>query len=252
MPCMAPASKKPTRPTKYVIQTKSLVKKFGTFTALNGIDLKIKKGEFFGCFGPNGAGKTTLLKILTGQLDQNKGISKTLDIDTKQYPIEIKKRVGIVPESESPPSFLTPSEYLYFVGRIHKLDGLNNKVDRWLDFFNLHEKENTICRDLSKGMRQKLMLAAAFIHESSLLFLDEPFINLDPIYQRKVKDYLVQFANNGGTVFMCTHILEIAEKLCSRVAIMDKGRVIAEGSIDELRKHDKEDLDQIFLRLIQE
>jgi len=96
------------------------------------------------------------------------------------------------------------------------------------------------------------MLAAAFIHDSSLLFLDEPFINLDPIYQRKVKDYLLKFANNGGTVFMCTHILEIAEKLCSRVVIMDKGKVIAEGSIQELKKHEKEDLDQIFLRLVKE
>jgi ABC-2 type transport system ATP-binding protein len=243
---------KPQSRLNYVIETKELVKKFGTFTALDKIDLKIKKGEFFGCFGPNGAGKTTLLKILTGQLDQNQGISKTLGIDTRQYPLEVKKKVGIVPESESPPSFLTPSEYLYFVGRIHKLDDLNRKVDHWLDFFNLHEKETTISRDLSKGMRQKLMLAAAFIHGSSLMFLDEPFINLDPIYQRKVKDYLIQYTNNGGTIFMCTHILEIAEKLCSRVVIMDKGRIIVEGSIQDLKKDEKEDLDQAFLRLVQE
>ena len=244
--------RKPSKISKNVVEIKNLEKRFGNFTALKSISLKIQEGEFFGCFGPNGAGKTTLLKILTGQLDQNRGKSFTLGINTKQYPLDVKKRIGIVPESESPPSFLTPSEYLYFVGGIHKLANLEPKVEQWLDFFELHEKENVISRDLSKGMRQKLMLAAAFIHEAPLLFLDEPFINLDPIYQRKIKDYLLKFKNNGGTIFMCTHILEIAEKLCSRVAILDKGEIVAIGSIEDLRQHKDEDLDQIFLRLITE
>jgi ABC-2 type transport system ATP-binding protein len=245
-----PKSPKKSGSSNVVVETKNLKKRFGKFVALKNITLKINEGEFFGCFGPNGAGKTTLLKILTGQLDPNKGQALTLGINTKQYPLDVKKKIGIVPESESPPSFLTPSEYLYFVGRIHKLANLEPKVEQWLDFFELHEKENVISRDLSKGMRQKLMLAAAFIHEASALFLDEPFINLDPIYQRKVKDYLLKFQTNGGTIFMCTHILEIAEKMCSRVAIMDKGELVAIGTIEELRQHKDEDLDQIFLRLI--
>jgi ABC-2 type transport system ATP-binding protein len=130
------------------------------------------------------------------------------------------------------------------------VEDLEKKIDHWLDFFNLKEKEDVICRDLSKGMRQKLMLASAFIHKPKLLFLDEPFINLDPLYQRKAKDYLIDYIKNGGTVFMCTHILEIAEKICTRVAIINDGKILAKGKIDDLKKQDNEDLENIFLRLV--
>ena len=233
-----------------IIQAKNISKCFGDVEALKSVHLNIEAGEFFGCFGPNGAGKTTLLRILSGQISPSNGTARVLGIDAQDKPIEVKKAVGIVPEVESPPSYLTGREYLYFVGRVRNVDHLSDKIDHWLDFFELREKDNVICRDLSKGMRQKLMLASAFIHEPKLLFLDEPFINLDPLYQRKVKDYLIDYANNGGTIFMCTHILEMAEKICTRVAIINEGEILARGSINQLKNQPNEDLERIFLRLV--
>jgi ABC-2 type transport system ATP-binding protein len=233
-----------------IIEAKQVSKTFNDVEALKNVDLNIEGGEFFGCFGPNGAGKTTLLKILSGQMDPTEGTAKVLGIDIQKNPMDVKKIVGIVPEVESPPSYLTGREYLFFVGRVRKVDDLDRKIDYWLDFFKLTEKEDVICRDLSKGMRQKLMLASAFIHKPKLLFLDEPFINLDPVYQRKVKDYLIDYTKNGGTIFMCTHILEIAEKICTRVAIINDGKILAKGGINELKKGPNEDLEKIFLRLV--
>jgi ABC-2 type transport system ATP-binding protein len=233
-----------------IIEVANISKAYGDFYALKNIDLKIESGEFFGCFGPNGAGKTTLLRILSGQLEPTKGSASVLGIDVKEKPIEIKKTIGIVPEVESPPSYLTGREYLHFVGRVRKVERLEKKIDHWLDFFELKEKEDVICRDLSKGMRQKLMLASAFIHNPKLLFLDEPFINLDPLFQRKAKNYLIDYTKNGGTIFMCTHILEIAEKICTRVAIINDGKILAKGKINELKNQENEDLENIFLRLV--
>ena len=235
-----------------VIRTRGISKSFGKTEALRGIDLEIGKGEFFGCFGPNGAGKTTLLRILSGQIEPSKGTATILGIDAKEKPMDVKKVVGIVPEVESPPSYLTGSEYLHFVGKVRKVDDLDEKVKYWLDYFELSKKSDVICRDLSKGMKQKLMLASAFIHKPKLLFLDEPFINLDPLYQRKVKDYLTSYTGNGGTIFMCTHILEIAEKICTRVAIINEGKVLAKGPIDELKEKAEENLEMVFLRLVTE
>lgn len=235
-----------------IIEVQGISKSFGKTEALKGVDLEIGKGEFFGCFGPNGAGKTTLLRVLTGQLEPTEGTATILGIDAKTEPIEVKKAVGIVPEVESPPSYLTGREFLHFVGKVRKVEGLKEKIDYWLDFFELSGKSDTISRDLSKGMKQKLMLASAFIHKPELLFLDEPFINLDPLYQRKVKDYLTGYTKNGGTIFMCTHILEIAEKICTRVAIINEGRILAKGTIDELKQKADEDLERVFLRLVTE
>jgi ABC-2 type transport system ATP-binding protein len=233
-----------------IVKAQGISKSFGDFFALKDVSLKIESGEFFGCFGPNGAGKTTLLRILSGQLEPTEGSATVLGIDAKKKPIDIKRVIGIVPEVESPPSYLTGREYLHFVGRVRNVEDLKNKIDYWLDFFALREKEDVICRDLSKGMRQKLMLASAFIHKPKLLFLDEPFINLDPVYQRKAKDYLIKYTKNGGTVFMCTHILEIAEKICTKVAIINGGKILAEGKISDLKKQENEDLENIFLRLV--
>ncbi len=234
-----------------VIKAKKVTKRFDGFTALADIDLSIESGEFFGCFGPNGAGKTTLLKILTGQIVQTAGAAEVLGCDVKREPIEIKRKIGIVPEFESPPSFLTGREYLYFVGKVRHVDDLERKIEAWLAFFELTNKEGTICKDMSKGMRQKLMLAAAFIHDPDLLFLDEPFINLDPIFQKRVRDRLLEYIDVGRTIFMATHILEIAEKLCSRVAIIHNGHIVARGRIDELKTHASDDLEKIFMRVVE-
>jgi ABC-2 type transport system ATP-binding protein len=234
----------------YVITSEHVEKYFGDFQALKDINLKIKSGEFFGCFGPNGAGKTTLLKILTGQINFNKGDVRVQDLDVKKYPMEVKNRIGIVPEFESPPSFLTSVEYLHFVGHVRGIKNIEKKVKNWMDFLDLWERSETLCRDLSKGTRQKLMIAAAALHKPKILFLDEPFINLDPIYQKKVQNYLLDYIKNGGTIFMCTHLLEMAEKLCTRVAIMDHGKIVGKGDIKSLKKSPKEDLSDAFLRLV--
>lgn len=237
---------------KPVLKVSQLTMDFGGLRALDSVDLNIHQKEIVALIGPNGAGKTTLLRILSGQLEPSTGTATILGIDASKRPLDVKKVVGIVPEVESPPSYLTGREYLHFVGKVRKVEGLDENVKYWLDYFELSEKSDVICRDLSKGMRQKLMLASAFIHKPKLLFLDEPFINLDPLYQRKVKDYLTDYTGNGGTIFMCTHILEIAEKICTRVAIINEGRILAKGPIDDLKHKTDEDLERVFLRLVTE
>ena len=126
----------------------------------------------------------------------------------------------------------------------------NDRVDHWIDFFELGEHRHTLCKDMSKGMRQKIMLGAAFIHEPDLLFLDEPFINLDPLFQKKVQDYLISYIAGGGTVFMCSHLLEIAERLCSRLAIINEGELMAVGTLEELQKEGETRLAEVFLRMV--
>ncbi len=226
-----------------------LTKSYGKVQALRGIDLRIERAEFFGLFGPNGAGKTTMLRILTGQLRPTSGGAMVLDVDVVREPLRVKSVVGIVPEVESPPSYLTAHEYLYFVGRVRGVEGIPRRIERWLGFFDLDAERNTLCKDLSKGTRQKLMLAAAFLHDPALVFLDEPFINLDPIYQRKMRDHLEEYVSGGGTVFMASHLLDIAQKLCDRVAVIQDGSIIASGTLDQVRGEEA-DLETAFLKLV--
>ena len=235
--------------TMSVITARGLSKCFGQKQALDGVYLEVQPGDLFGLFGPNGAGKTTLLRILTGQLEQDNGEATVLGIDVKRDPMEVKRQVGIVPEVESPPTYLTAYEYLYFVSQVRRIAEPEARIDKWLDFFDMREARDIICRDLSKGMRQKMMLASAFIHEPKLLFLDEPFINLDPIYQRKLREHLLDYVAKGGTVFMCSHILEIAERLCSRAAIINDGRIIKTSDMSEMVK-DGARLEETFLKLV--
>lgn len=217
-----------------VVQTENISKKFGDFSALKDINITVDEGELFGLCGPNGAGKTTLLRILTGQLVPSQGHASVLGTDPVKDPIGVKSIMGIVPEVESPPSYLTAYEFLYFVSKVRNIEASDGKIRKWMDFFDLTENEGVVCRDLSKGNRQKLMLAGAFMHEPRVLFLDEPLINLDPLYQRKVKDYLSGYVKNGGTIFMCTHLLEMAEKICSSVAIINGGSIVVREGIDRL------------------
>ena len=232
-----------------VIETRDVTKDFGAVRALDNVSIEVSEGDFFGFFGPNGAGKTTLLRILTGQLEATSGTVSVLGVDALSEPMRVKELVGIVPEVESPPTYLTGYEYLYFVGKVRGLENLEDRIDRWLRFFDLESKKGVICKDLSKGMRQKLMIASAFIHDPKLVFLDEPFINLDPIYQKLLREFLQEFVSKGGTIFMCSHILEISEKLCNRIAIVNAGKVVAEGTKDELVGRG-ESLEKFFLRTI--
>ena len=171
-------------------------------------------------------------------------------MDAVADPQKVKANIGIVPESESPPSFLTPTEFLEFVARLRRVEDIENKVEHWLDWFGLDEKRDTMCKDLSKGQRQKVMLAAAFIHKPKLLFLDEPFANLDPIYQRKCRQWLLDHVKDGGTIFLCSHVLEMAERMCNRMAIINDGKVLAAGTVKGLKINQEETLEDVFIRLV--
>ncbi|MBT3652065.1 MAG: ABC transporter ATP-binding protein [Euryarchaeota archaeon] len=225
-------------------------KRYGDFVALHPLNVEVHSGEFFGVFGPNGAGKSTFIKLLTGQLRPSIGQIEILGIDAEDSPQKLKANIGIVPESESPPSFLTPAEFLQFVARLRGLDNLEQNVEHWLDWFGLQEKRDTMCKDLSKGQRQKVMLASAFIHKPKLLFLDEPFANLDPIYQRKCREWLLDHVKDGGTIFLCSHVLEMAERMCNRMAIINNGKVLAAGTVTGLKENESETLEDVFIRLV--
>lgn len=233
------------------IEVRGLSKSYGEKLALDSVTFEVEEGTFFGCFGPNGAGKSTLLRLLTGQIQPSAGQATVLGIDCATQGLEVKRSIGIVPEVESPPSYLTAWEFLYFTGKVRKVDDLEKRIDRWLDFFDLQEARGTLCRDLSKGMRQKVMLASAFIHEPKLLFLDEAFINLDPIFQKRLRDYLLKLRSEGRTIFLCSHILEIAQRLCQEVIVLDKGRLVARELMSDLQGRN-ESLEQLFMRLVGE
>jgi len=234
-----------------VIRATDIWKEFPSQRALEGVSLEVEAGSFFGLFGPNGAGKSTLLRILTGQIEPSRGEATVLDLDVRQDPMAVKERIGIVPEVESPPSYLTAYEYLYFVGKVRHVPQAEGSARHWLRFFDMEDAEGKICKDLSKGTRQKLMIASAFLHEPKLVFLDEPFINLDPLYQKRLRDYLQGYIRSGGTVFMASHLLEIAERLCDHIAIIDRGRIRLQGRMEVLRK-DGESLEALFHRVVGE
>ena len=235
---------------KPLVRAVDMGKRYGDFVALHPLNVEVHSGEFFGVFGPNGAGKSTFIKLLTGQLRPSIGQIEILGIDAEDSPQKLKANIGIVPVSESPPSFLTPAEFLQFVARLRGLDNLEQNVEHWLDWFGLQEKRDTMCKDLSKGQRQKVMLASAFIHKPKLLFLDEPFANLDPIYQRKCREWLLDHVKDGGTIFLCSHVLEMAERMCNRMAIINHGKVLAAGTVTGLKENETETLEDVFIRLV--
>ena len=237
-----------TQMSDNIIEAESLVRRFGDVSAVDGISFSIAKGELFGLLGANGAGKSTLLKMLTGQLDPTSGKCAVLGVDPADDPIGVKERIGILPEIESPPSFLTGREYLHFIGLVRRIDDIEERAEKWIGFLDMGDVEKVPCKDLSKGTRQKLMFAAALIHEPPMVFLDEPFSGLDPRFQKLFREHLVDYRARGGTVFMCTHILEIAEKMCTRVGIIAEGKLVAIGRPDEIIQGG-EGLEGAFMRL---
>jgi ABC-2 type transport system ATP-binding protein len=224
-----------------------LSKSYGRVRALDGISFTVRRGEFFGFLGPNGAGKTTTIRILTGQIPPDEGTAEILDTAITD-PLAVKRAVGIVPEITALPSFLTVYEYLTFVCAVREIE--TEQIDFWLETVGLTDRCNDLCRDLSKGMKQKLSFAAAFIHDPQLAFLDEPFTDMDPLMQHTMRKFLRSYVKEGGTIFLSTHILEIAEKLCSAVAIIHKGTPLTTDRMTTLTKD--RDLEETFLTLVAE
>lgn len=219
------------------IAVRDLTRRFGDFTAVDGITLSVAPGQFFGFLGPNGAGKSTTIKMLTGLLAPTSGQIQVLGLDFAAHPLEIKRQIGVVPEGLALFGRLTASEYLRFVGRMYGLDRntVNRRTDELLDFMHLADEPKKLVTDFSHGMQKKLALAAAVIHGPRILFLDEPFEGVDAIAAGTLKAMLQRMIERGATIFLTSHVLEIVERLCSHVAIIHQGRLVANGSLDELR-----------------
>jgi ABC-2 type transport system ATP-binding protein len=232
-----------------VIDAWDLRKTYGDVTAVDRVNLSVDKGALFGLLGPNGSGKTTMIKMLTGQTKPTSGSASVLGIDVTKDPVGVRARVGIIPEQETPPSFLTSLEYLEFVAAVRKIPDIQEKADWWFEFLDFADKKNVLCKDLSRGTRQKLMFTQAFIHEPELALIDEPLINFDPIMQDVVKDYLADYVKHKKTIFISTHILEVAEEICSGFAILHKGSLLHTGPVAELTGRG-EHLPSFFLSLV--
>ncbi|MDE4908002.1 ABC transporter ATP-binding protein [Methanogenium marinum] len=233
-----------------VIKTNTYTKLFGDLRAVDTVSLSVEKGSLFGLLGQNGSGKTTMIKMLTGQMKPSSGTAEVLDIDPSKEPVAVREAVGIIPEQETPPSFLTSVEYLAFVGKIRNIEGIEEKSQWWFEYLDFGDKRDVLCKDLSRGTRQKLMFAQAFLHSPELALIDEPLINLDPIMQRKVKQFLTDYVQSGKTIFLSTHILEIAEEICTDFAILHKGKLLHTGTVRELTEKNIH-LDDFFMDLVE-
>lgn len=219
------------------IQTHGLTRVFGGLTAVDGVSLSIAPGQFFGFLGPNGAGKSTTIKMLTGLLEPTSGSIEILGQPFGAGALELKRQIGVVPEGMALLGRLTASEYLHFVGRMYGLDRATTaqRAGELLEFMQLAGQGRKLVTDFSHGMQKKLALAAAVIHGPRILFLDEPFEGVDAIAAGMLKTMLQGMIQRGATIFLTTHVLEIVERLCSHVAIIHKGRLVANGSLEELR-----------------
>lgn len=210
------------------IHTDGLTKQYGALDALDGLSLTVEDGELFALLGPNGSGKTTTIEILTGQRKPTSGTAQVLGIDPTETPLEVRQSIGILPEREDPPSFLTPREYLEFVGAVRKLDDVEARIEEWAGRLGFTDVLDSLATNLSEGQRQRVMLAAAFVHDPDLVFIDEPLVNLDPMMQEQVKRHLADYCERGNTLFLSTHFVDVAQELCTRVGIMSEGRLVAE------------------------
>ncbi|WIV67576.1 ABC transporter ATP-binding protein [Natrialbaceae archaeon AArc-T1-2] len=220
------------------IRADGLAKAYGSVDALVELSFEVARGELFGFLGPNGAGKTTTIRVLTGQIRPDSGTATVLDTDPVAEPIETRRRVGILPEQGTPPSFLTPREYFAFVGTVRDLptETVRERTERWAARLGFASKLETLHTDLSRGQQQKVMITAAFLHEPEAVFIDEPLANLDPLVQEQVKEFLREYAEAGNAVVVSTHNIDVAEEICTRVGIVADGRLVAERDLAEGRE----------------
>jgi ABC-2 type transport system ATP-binding protein len=224
-------------PNSLAIVTNQLTRRFGDLVAVQDVNLRVSSGQFFGFLGPNGAGKSTTIKMLTGLLAPTSGQIEILGLDFSAQTTAVKRQIGVVPEGLALFGRLTGAEYLTFVGRMYGLDRETTakRTAELLDFMQLSNEPKKLVTDYSHGMQKKLALAAAVIHGPKILFLDEPFEGVDAIAAGTLKAMLQRMIARGATIFLTSHVLEIVERLCSHVAIIDQGALVAQGSLEELR-----------------
>ncbi|HVS03559.1 MAG TPA: ABC transporter ATP-binding protein, partial [Thermoanaerobaculia bacterium] len=231
-----------------------LTRRFGDFTAVAGIDLRVPEGSFFGFLGPNGAGKSTTIKCLTGLLRPSAGRMAILGRDPLAEPIEVKRRVGVVPEDLALFPRLTGWENLSFVGRVHGMapQVLEERAEELLELMQLADAASVLVADYSHGMKKKLALALAFLPSPRLLFLDEPFEGIDAVSSRQIKSLLQAYAGRGGTIFLTSHVMEIVERLADHVGIIHRGELVAQGPIADLHgeRGETRNLEDLFLEVV--
>ena len=237
-----------------MIRLTDLVKRYGKFTAVDGLNLEVPRGELFGLLGPNGAGKTTTIRMIAGILRPTTGTVEVGGYNVQRQPLEAKHRMGYIPDRPFVYDKLTGGEFLRFVAALYGQDGpaVERRVDELLELFELTPWKNELTESYSHGMRQKLIISGALVHRPELIVVDEPMVGLDPKSARLLKDLFRQFVDRGGTVLMSTHTLEVAEQMCDRIAIVYHGRIAALGTMAELRDQTSSSdlsLEDLFLKL---
>ena len=243
-----------------VLEARGLRRTFSALTAVDNLDLTVERQQFYGFLGPNGAGKSTTIKMLTGLLRPTQGEIRILGLDLEKNSVEVKRRIGVVPEGLALFERLTGVQLLNFVGRMYGLDRATaaQRAAELLDFMGLTDSADRLVADYSHGMKKKTALAAAVIHRPEMLFLDEPFEGVDAIAATTLKGLLHRFIERGGTIFLTSHVLEVVERLCTHIGIIQNGRLVASGSLDDLRAgvrvaghdHSPLTLEEIFLEVV--
>ncbi len=232
-----------------MIEIEQLTKFYGDLIAVDHVTLTIPKGQICGYLGPNGAGKTTTIQLLAGMMAPNEGTAKIAGFDVVEETLELKKRIGYVPESGAVYQSLTPYEYLKFIGRLYRMDEslIPGRIDEFAEFFQIQDVLHQRMATFSKGMKQKVVIASALIHSPEVIFLDEPLNGLDSNAALLLKELLRNLSDQGITIFYSSHILEVVEHLCDRVVIINQGKIVADGSVSELKKMtQKPSLESVF------
>jgi ABC-2 type transport system ATP-binding protein len=223
--------------SEIVLEARGLRRTFSNLTAVDNLDLTVERQQFYGFLGPNGAGKSTTIKMLTGLLRPTQGEIRIFGLDLEKNSVEVKRRIGVVPEGLALFERLTGSQLLSFVGRMYGLDRATSaqRTAELLEFMGLTDSADKLVADYSHGMKKKTALAAAVIHRPEMLFLDEPFEGVDAIAATTLKGLLHRFIERGGTIFLTSHVLEVVERLCTHIGIIQNGRLVASGSLNDLR-----------------
>lgn len=237
-----------------MIRLEGIEKRYGDFQAVHPLNLEVPGGEVFGFLGPNGAGKTTTNRIIAGVLPATAGTVFIDGIDMTENPVECRRRIGFIPDRPFTYEKLTAREFLRFIGGIYKMDpsSIETRSELVLGDNGLLDRADELIEAYSHGMKQRLVLSAAILHEPPVLVVDEPMVGLDPHGARRIKNLFRELAGEGRTVFLSTHSLDVAQEVCDRVGILYKGRIVAMGKVDELMNSGDQDLEAVFLRITEE